>query len=168
MKATRCGLMRLSNGAGKKLERARLLRNPTTFAFLHFARGRAALAMARDVTDTRRRRALLDRAESDSRALSSKGPAWSAGMSAVIQAGLSTWRGDSAAVIHHLLLAGRAFEAADMQPTRVAVAYHLARITRQDRWAGMAEEWAAQEGVVDLARVVAGLAPGRYDTFYRT
>jgi hypothetical protein len=151
----------------KKLERARLLRNPTTFAFLHFARGRAALAMASGVADTRRRRALLNRAETDSRALSSKGPTWSAGMGAVIQAGLSTWRGDSAAVTQHLLLADRAFEAADMQPTRVAVAYHLARITGPDRRGGMAEEWAAREGVVDLARVVAALAPGRYDTFYR-
>ena len=150
----------------KKLERARLLRNPTTFAFLHFARGRAALAMASRVDDARRRRALLDRAESDSHALRRKGPAWSAGMAEVIQAGLSTWRGDAAAVRHHLLLADRAFEAADMQPTRVAVAYRLARITSSDRRDGVAEEWAAREGVVDLARIVAALAPGRYDMLH--
>ena len=55
-------------------------------------------------------------------------------MGEVIEAGLSAWRGDSAAAMHHLLLADRAFDAADMQPT-------------------------AREGVVDLARVVAALAP---------
>ena len=87
-------------------------------------------------------------------------------MAEVIQAGLSTWRGDAAAVRHHLLLADRAFEAADMQPTRVAVAYRLARITSSDRRDGVAEEWAAREGVVDLARIVAALAPGRYDMLH--
>jgi hypothetical protein len=103
---------------------------------------------------------------STSRAAARRSP-WSAGMGEVIEAGLSTWRGDSAAVMHDLLLADRAFDAADMQPTRAAVAYRLARITSSDRWNGIAEAWAAREGVVDLARVAAALAPGRYDMFHR-
>jgi serine/threonine protein kinase len=148
------------------LERALLLRNPTTFAFLRFARGRVALAMAAQLPEGARRQALLDRAESDIRALERRGPPWSGGMALALRAGVASWRANRAAVLRYLTDAERAFAAADMQPIRLAVMYHLARQmgdAEQERGVSEVREWARGEGIERFDRIAAALTPGRFE-----
>src|SRR5262249_38144562 len=76
----------------ERLRRALLFNNPTTFAFLHFTRGRAALAMVNRVPDPQRRHSLLDRAKASAHALEKRGPHWSLGMSHVLRAGVGSWQ----------------------------------------------------------------------------
>jgi hypothetical protein len=148
----------------KTLERALLLRNPTTFAFLRFARGRAAVAMAAHVPDGKRRSMLLDRAEREIRALERRGPAWSRGMALALRAGVASWRADRAGVQHSLTDAERAFAAADMQPMRAAVAYCLRQAgAAHDAVTANPFDWARSEGVQRFERVAAALCPGRFE-----
>jgi serine/threonine protein kinase len=147
----------------ERLERALLLKNQTTFAFLHFARGRAVLAMANQVPEPQRRDALLGRADTSARALERRGPRWSRGMSHVLRAGVASWREGDASVDVHLRAAEQALADADIQSVRVATAYRLARHGDRDgRHHQMVREWTVSQGVKRIDRVAAALVPGSY------
>jgi hypothetical protein len=149
----------------ERLERALLFKNPTTFAFLHFARGRAALAMANHMPDPQGRQALLDRAETSARAVEKRGPCWSLGMSRVLRAGVASWREGDASVDVHLRGAEQAFADAEIQPIRMGTAYRLARRGREyGHHNDMVREWTLRQGVKRMDRFAAAFVPGRYAT----
>ena len=144
----------------RALERALLLRNPTTFAFLHFARGRAALAMAAHERRSARHKTHLDSAEASAAALLRKGPGWSEGMALLLRAGVASWSRSRDTVDQCLVAAEQALSRDDLQPMRVAVLSRIAAPPAGGREA--IDEWVSREGVARFDRVCAALAPGNY------
>jgi serine/threonine protein kinase len=144
----------------RALERALLLRNPTTFAFLHFARGRAALAMAGRERGSARHKTFLDSADASAAALLRKGPDWSAGMALLLRAGVASWSGSRDSVDKYLVPAEQAFSRDDMQPMRMAALSRMATPPPGSREA--IDQWVRRAGVARFDRVCAALAPGNY------
>jgi eukaryotic-like serine/threonine-protein kinase len=149
-----------------ELLRSQVFRNPSTFAFLHFAHGRAALAMAaRHGESAPQRRELIRTVEADIATLM-RGPSWSRGLALLLEVGIASFGGDASEIRAMLLEAERALTLADLQPFAMAGAWRRSfyegesEATRVRRYV---RHWTEREQIARLERLLAALAPGKYE-----
>jgi tetratricopeptide (TPR) repeat protein len=146
------------------LKRSRLLYLPTTSAFVYFARGRLAIAMAA-LEDREGARPYLRMARRDAHSIESRGPKWSYGFAYLLRSGIASFGADLRAVQNHLAAAEARFRAADLQSFRMATIYRMVQL-EPDRAATVRSEisaWIEREGICEPERVMAMLAPGRWN-----
>jgi serine/threonine protein kinase len=151
----------------RMLVRSNLLSLGTTLAFSQSCRGRIALAMAQRVAESGGRvDSFLRVAHQSASALFRSGPAWGKGLGHLLTAGIATFeRPDRARV--ELETAVQRLGEADLGPFRIAAMYRLSGMLPEPQSSVLlaeVNEWATRERVVNAARILSGLSPGRWTT----
>jgi Cdc6-like AAA superfamily ATPase len=126
--------------------------------FLHL-RLRSTLAAARQLPTTQRA-PLLRHAEADIRRLASERTPYSAGWEPLARSALCALRGDDAGACRQLKEAAAALDRADMRLYAAAARYCRSRIAGESAQAEADAGFLRDQGIVNVARMVAVHAPG--------
>ena len=124
-------------------------------------RARAALALAR--ASRGQRRARCREVEADARRILSARMPWSSPLVALLRAGVAATQGDASLADAHLDEAARGLDAADMALYAAAARWQRGRLLGGDAGRAIvtaAEAWMGHQGIVNLPRMAAMLAPG--------
>ncbi len=141
------------------LGRSELLRVPTTLAFMCFAHGRVAVAMAAHASMADRKR-FLQIAAHDEKLIRSAGPRWASGLGNLVASGIASVAGDHGRVLSELKTATAALREANIVPHLQAARFRIANIGKDGAIVSEIEQWASREGVAKPAKFFAALNPG--------
>ena len=132
----------------------------TKLEALHL-RARAALMLATQRPS--RRKAMLKSALADAAKIEKEEMPWSSPLAALLRAGAASIDGEKARALLLLQEAITGLDSADMALYAAAARYHRGNLLGGDegqRIAAAADQWLAQQGVVNRPRMVGMLAPG--------